>query len=354
MKQAFFKATVLFPLGLLYYSFMEPVAFCIPEINLFLDHGISRFLIAMTIVIWLCCSPFRKSCCNGTWTEMLFNLVPVEFTLMLCFAQWRFTIALVLMLLLIVCEIVLFYELRKDEHNHRITKKRHRMYKVIFQRCTVFALSVICFVPCFLTTFIYGLQSPSYRAEQEIWNILFEETDETVKAERDTDDCFEGNAKLWRCFKEESWQGWSVAEKITIMQRLVNFETDKLGIPTVPVTADMIGAYTLGAYSDETNEIWINTEHLVRSSAAECIQTICHEVYHSYQYYLINTLDWDNPALSTAYFDDLRSWVENGQEYKSAGVYGFDAYETQPLEVTAREYAEEETAEIMKYMNRAG
>ena len=142
VKRALFRATVLFPLGLLFYSFMESVAFCIPEINLFLNTALSRFLIAMTTVIWLCCSPFRKSCCNGTWTEMLFNLVPVEFILMLCFAQWRFTVSIVLTLFLVLCEIVLFYKLRKDECSRKFTKKRHRMYKVIFQRCTVLALSI--------------------------------------------------------------------------------------------------------------------------------------------------------------------------------------------------------------------
>lgn len=149
------------------------------------------------------------------------------------------------------------------------------------------------------------------------------------------------------------WKKWSVTEKITIMQRLVDFETEKLGIPSIPITADMIGEYTLGAYSNETNEMWINTEHLVRSSASECIQTICHETYHSYQYYLVKTLDWDNPALSTAYFEELRSWVKNQNNYKSAWIYGFSMYESQPLEVTAREYAEEETAEILKYISRA-
>lgn len=353
MKQAFFRATILLPLGLLFYSFTEPVAFCVPEINLFLNSALSRFLIAMTTVLWLCCSPFRKSCCNGTWTEMLFNLVPVEFILMLCFAQWRFTISIVLTLLVIICEIALFHELRKDERNRKITKKRHRMYKAVFQRCTVLALSVFCVVPCLLTIFMFGLQSPSYRAEQEIWNILFSETDETADTDKDTDDCFRENRELWLCFKEEMWKKWSVTEKITIMQRFVDFETEKLGISSIPITADMIGEYTLGAYSNETNEMWINTEYLARSSASECIQTVCHETYHSYQYYLVSVLDWNNPALQTAYFEELHSWLLNQENYKSAWLYGFDEYENQPLEVSAREYAENEALIIMAYIRDA-
>lgn len=353
MKRALFRATVLFPLGLLFYSFMEPVAFCIPEINLFLNTALSRFLIAMTTVIWLCCSPFRKSCCNGTWTEMLFNLVPVEFILMLCFAQWRFTVSIVLTLFLVLCEIVLFYKLRKDECSRKFTKKRHRMYKVIFQRCTVLTLSIICVVPSLLAILVYGLQSPSYRAEQDIWNMLFAEADETVDAEKDKVDYYRENTDLWLSLEGETWKKWSVSEKITIMQRLVNFETGKLGIPTITVTADMIGEYTLGSYNNETNEMWINTEHLAKSSVIECIQTICHETYHSYQYYLVSVLDWNNPALQTAYFEELHSWLLNQENYKSAWVYGFDEYENQPLEVSAREYAENEALIIMAYIRDA-
>lgn len=65
---------------------------------------------------------------------------------------------------------------------------------------------------------------------------------------------------------------------------------------------------------------------------------------------LVSTLDWDNPALHTAYFKKLQSWLQNQEDYKSAWAYGFDAYKNQPLEVTARNYSPEETAKTMKYV----
>ena len=350
MKQEIYRATILLPLGWLFYTFMEPIAFCVPELNLYLDSALSRFLIVMATVIWLCCSPFRKSCCNGTWTEFLFNLVPVELILMVCFAQWKFIISVILTLLMFACETALFIELRKDEHRYRITKERHRMYKTIFRRCSVLVMSIICVVPCFLSLCVYGLQSPVYHAEQEIWERLFTEVDEPADANNDINSYYQDNTDLWLCFEEVSWKEWSIPEKITIMQELADFETVKLGIPSIPVSADMTGEFTLGVYNNETNEIWINTEHLAKSSANECIQTICHEVYHSLQHYLVSTLDWNNPALHTAYFRELQSWLNNQEDYKSAWIHGFDAYENQSLEVTAREYAAEETAKIMTYV----
>ena len=51
------------------------------------------------------------------------------------------------------------------------------------------------------------------------------------------------------------------------MQLLADFETRLLRIPSININAGMIGANTLGYYDDETNEIFINTKHLDRSSA---------------------------------------------------------------------------------------
>lgn len=60
--------------------------------------------------------------------------------------------------------------------------------------------------------------------------MLFAEADKTVDAEKDTVDDYRENTDLWLCFEEETWKKWSVSEKITSMQRLVNFETGKLGM----------------------------------------------------------------------------------------------------------------------------
>ena len=114
----------------------------------------------------------------------------------------------------------------------------------------------------------------------------------------------------------------------------------------------MIGIATLGAYDNESKQMWINTEHLANSSVPDIINTIAHETHHAYVDYLVNTLDWDNPAMNSAYFTELRKLMDSQENYKSAGKYGFDAYENQPLEVAAREYASQETSRIMDYIDR--
>lgn len=351
MKQIIYKATILLPLGMIVSFLWEPIVFCIPEIGLYLYSVVSIRMVVMATVIWLCCSPFRKSCCNGTWTELLFNIVPVELVLMISFAQWHFIISVILLSILIVFEAVLFLVLREHEHRHKITKKRHRMYKAVFGRCSVLAMSVICVVPCCLSLFVYGVQPPGYEPEPSIWDRMYAENNESTDAENITDDSYQENTSLWNCFRESQWKEWSVREKITIVQKLVDFEAGRLGIPSVPVKAKMIGTFVQGAYNDESNEIYVNTEYLAEFSVDECIRTVCHEVYHAFQYYLITTLDMDNPALQTAYFEELQSWFQNQDDYKTVMEHGFDAYENQPLEVAAREYADKETEKIMNYVS---
>ena len=353
MKRIFYRLSIIFPLLLIYYSFTESVSFSIPELGIYLEPYMARFLIVTIVVLWLCCSPYKKNCCNGTWIEVPYNLVPNGIVMMLNQAQWHFAVFVIISLILSLVEVALFMGLRRDEHKHRITKKSHRMYKTIFRRCTVLVIAVICLVPCGPVLISHGLTSPTYQAEQEIWNLIFSESMEPDSAIETNGDVYQDNQTLWCCFEDGTWKRYSIQEKITVMQQLADFETEMLGIPSVTITADLIGAYTLGAYSDETNEILINTKHLDGSPAEECIDTVCHEVRHSMQYQIVSSIDWDNPIFQTPYFDELRSWLQNQENYKNAWLNGFEEYENQPLEVDARDYAARETEKIMIYVRGA-
>lgn len=350
MKRALYKTSIFIPLSMIFCFFIDPITFCICEIDLYLDSMTSIFLIVMITVIWLCCSPFRKTCCNGTWSELLFNLIPIELVLMLNFAQWHFVAFAVITSILIGTEIALFIRLRKKKHERRVTKKRHWVYKCMFHRSSVLITAIFSTIPCLVSIFIYGLQPPTYQAQKEIENQLFLEITQDQTSIITEDDPYQENMGLWNCFESDKWSRYSISEKITIIQKLVDFESNVLGVPTIPVTSGLIGKFTLGLYKEESNEIWINTEHLAKSSARECIQTICHEIWHSLQYYLINNLDWKNPALQTSYFTELHGWLENQKNYKNAWDSDFHEYEDQPLETSARTYAMEESSKIMSYV----
>lgn len=351
MKRIVYKSSIIIPLAMVFYSFIEPFTICIPEIDLYLQAWSTRLFIVMMTVVWLCCSPFRRGTCNGTITELLFNIVPVELVLMLVFAQHHFVIALLIILTVAGGEIALFRTLIKDGRKHKFSRKRHRRYQFAFRRCSVLCAAVLCIIPCLLSIFVYGVESPTYKAAEEVRNQLFSDTEAVVEADKPAD-LYEEKTELWGYLKEKSWNRLSIPERITVAQELVDFESAVLGIPTVPVTSAMIGAATLGAYDNESKQMLINTEHLANSSVSDIINTVAHETHHAYVDYLVNTLDWDNPAMNSAYFTELRELMDSQENYKSAGKYGFDAYENQPLEVAAREYASQETLRIMDYIDR--
>ena len=349
MKNTLYKLSALLPLSMVYFTFVNPLVICSPRLRLFLEPNETFLLTVLLTVTWLCCSPLRKTCCNGSWTELLFNLVPVEIILMLFFAQRYLFVSVILALLLLAGLVALFIDLRKDACRHRQTKKSRQAYRKAFCKCSVLLTTALCIIPCLMVVFVYGFETPVYQAEQEILEQLFADIVSYAEPVEGIADPVAENEWLWKCFEYETWDRWSVEEKMAILQTLTDYETETLGIPAVAISAGMIGEDTLGAYNYQTNEMWINTEHLVTDSAEECIDTVCHEAFHACQHYIVASLDWDNPALqTTSYFSELRAWLINEDNYMSAEEYGYDIYADQPIEASARAYADKETARIMK------
>ena len=342
--------SILFPLFLIFYAQTVSVSFSVPELNIFIETNWARHLIAAIVVLWLCCSPYRKSCCDGSWFEMLFNLVPIEIVMMLNLAQQNFPVFVVVGLIIIAAELLLFIRVEIKENSSRTADKVHKFDKVFFRRCTV-AITAICLIPGSIYLLSHGMRAPTYQPKQDLLELYSEsgggEANDTAEA---NSDIYQKNQELWSCFKEKNWKKYSLQEKVAIMQLLADFETQLLRIPSININAGMIGTFTLGSYNDETNEIFINAKYLDSASAEECIGTICHEVRHSLQYQIVKSVDWNNSIFQTPYFDELRSWRENQENYKDYWVDGEQKYEDQPLETDARSYEKNETAIIMSYV----
>ncbi len=164
-----------------------------------------------------------------------------------------------------------------------------------------------------------------------------------------TSDVYEDNIELLRCFDEEKWESCSIEDKVTLIQELADFECAILHIPKITVSAKKIDRYTLGMYDRKNNTIIVDVQRLNKAEATMCVNTTAHEIYHVYQYYLCENFDWDNDMADTYFFDNIKTWKEELQDYKSAYFYSYDEYSEQSIEKSAREYAEQETKKIMEY-----
>ena len=105
---------------------------------------------------------------------------------------------------------------------------------------------------------------------------------------------------------------------------------DSLGLPAdIPIEFRPMDS--LGGYSPETNSITLNESYLEHSDPRGLIKTITHESEHAFQQQVV-----DNPHLYPDIPSEvIASWKYNMDHYKSAQVYGFEAYRNQPIEKDA-------------------
>ena len=140
--------------------------------------------------------------------------------------------------------------------------------------------------------------------------------------------------------QEDLWQELSVQEKLDVLQIVANIERRYLGIPhELNVGVANIGEHTLGYYNDKKHEIISSFDSLVNDSAAEVLDTICHEAYHGYEHCIASTLeDIPEESQNLRLFKDARNYADEFSDYKSNEQDFYDYY-YQECEQDAREYA---------------
>ena len=75
----------------------------------------------------------------------------------------------------------------------------------------------------------------------------------------DSDDPFENNRTLLCQFQEDSWGKKDTQEKINLSQQFINFEAERLGIESVPVSSEKLNNLTtIAYYAGDTNEIVVD------------------------------------------------------------------------------------------------
>lgn len=92
-------------------------------------------------------------------------------------------------------------------------------------------------------------------------------------------------------------------------------------------------AGNMGAYNPETNTITLNSRLLETENPNKLMNTILHESRHAYQYYAI-----EHPDKVTVNEETIAEWKENF-EYYIRPEWDFEAYESQPVEADANDFA---------------
>ncbi len=334
------KGLLLWASRLVFFGFVlilsaRPFSVYIEQVGLYIPHYALIIGFALLGLVWLFVLPFADSCGIGGWLEILSNLCPAELLLMLVFAQYHFWLALVLVGTLAAVYGLFWWMQRPASGTRRERRIRHRFFTL--------AAAVLFAVPCAVTLFVYGLDTAHYQPQMELVARLSAQAGREV-----SQDAVPADREFLRCFRQENWQTYTREEKLALVQQLADTEAGRLGVPPVEVRAQREEENTLGHYSELQGNIVVNMEHL-DAPAEEVMDTVFHEMYHRYQHYVVESIDWDSDFSRSAYFATARAWKENQKNYiKSDGsMESYRLYSKQPVEESAREYARERVDETM-------
>lgn len=346
MNKFLVKSTIIIPMAIIYIMlFCRALNIYIRQINLYINYSGYIFLTIIFMVAWFAFAPLSRSCRKGNILEIMYNLIPVEFALMPMFWERHFVIALLLVVLTIGIEIKIALFICKKFNKEKLDTKLQKKRQSLFYRLSVIGIFFVYLIPSAISAFIYDFRPREYFSPDNM--ILYIDDSDKTNEENDV---YKSNADFISAFDNDKWMKYSIEEKITMIQNLADFESNILHIPKVTVCSKKIDRYTLGMYDRENNTITVDVQHLNCSDAKKCINTISHEIFHAYQYQLVENFDWDSEMADTYYYNDLKEWKNNQQNYKNAFLYGYDDYSEQAIEKSAREYAAQETDKIMKYL----
>ncbi|MBR3974219.1 MAG: hypothetical protein IKJ99_09770 [Oscillospiraceae bacterium] len=144
---------------------------------------------------------------------------------------------------------------------------------------------------------------------------------------------------------EEVWRGLDIAERLRVMKAVADIEAGKLGIPEVGIRTEALDEHILGHYNDADRTITLNLGYLGTEDAQTMLKAVCHEIYHAYQFRMVelyNQLSPEQRAL--VLFDQAERYRAEFENYID-GTDDYDAYIDQRCEADSNAYAEEAAEE---------
>lgn len=163
-----------------------------------------------------------------------------------------------------------------------------------------------------------------------------------------TEYLLERNWNVLRPFETEVFSTLSNEERIQALQDLADWEAHYLGLDPVVVVQEAFvrtdkTSLVLGTYQNTERKIRMNETVITRARRDECLEVLCHELYHAYQWALVEG-DVGNGIVKA---EQVSQWQEILKGYKSTEISPYQEYYGQDAETTARKYAEIRVKELI-------
>lgn len=151
--------------------------------------------------------------------------------------------------------------------------------------------------------------------------------------------------------QEKKWKGLSEDQRIATLQRVADIESRHLGIDSsvkIRLKADELDNTTIGLFNANEMTVSLNSIYLDQGGPYLMIAATCHELYHGYEFYLVNELADHRISRKQHTYEKARQYLNEFQNYKDSSS-GFAGYYGQSCEADARSYADEA---VVSYRNQ--
>lgn len=242
--------------------------------------------------------------------------------------KWKPLVATIDLLIIIGIAIASIFMI-KHIHNNRNYRKIRSIVKYINSQIIISGLFL---VPSFLFMIII------FENNQPI---------ATVKMFEDT----EGVTETFS-ISDEMWNEMNLEEKTDVISQIVDIESKKLDLEVIPQIEIVYLPGPLYGTTSENNLIKLNASRISKGSVYDAVDTVTHELFHCHQYDLIQSWkagEIKRTIINSDYVDRIIQYAYEEENYQGGGITDeeYDKYESQALEVDARQHALEAVAEYV-------
>lgn len=147
-------------------------------------------------------------------------------------------------------------------------------------------------------------------------------------------------------FSRDQWQNMNYDQRVEALQNLEFSEAASQGRPGAVLAGAAMSAGTNGYYDPELNNIYINNDLINAESPDQALETCFHEGRHAYQTHEANLpAVADNPEQAQEWENNFDNYIEYNQDPQG--------YWNQPVEVDARQYAQERMQEYKQAQDQS-
>ena len=287
-------------------------------------------------MVWVFQLPLRNRFVSAYSFALAYNCVPTALFFLLVFAQRQpIAAAFLFDFMIIVFALLRFSTVSKSEDIRKRARQLNRAY-----RATVCLFILLMIVPTSLSVFKYRMMS-------SIDEITIQVSQDDAKAAMEKITAVNNKQVIYAKHKEmfsklSDWNDLDTEARVSALAEVVEMECAVHGIQSANVSIKVRDTEQglLGYYAHDERMIVISTSVMHDSTPDRALNTTLHEFYHLFQRSVCTLIEksvgWDSPLAAIRIFDEARQWKANFDLYLNTENAGFEAYESQPVEVSSR------------------